>query len=240
MFGYDSALLAAVEIPPKDISDVLTTMRAMDSLFAEGDGLKWFNWLYLEVTDAVAARVAGGGFHDPAWLTELDVQFARLYFDALGVWLANGRPPGCWKAVFQRRGQTAIARVQFALAGINAHINHDLAKALVATCRQARRPPRHGTPRYADYVSINSTLDGLIDEARQKLQVRLLGDPLPTANRLEDTLAAWSAAAAREKAWINAEILWALRPGSALAGRFLDAIDGLTTALGKVILAPVP
>jgi hypothetical protein len=48
----------------------------------DGDGLKWFNWLYLQVTQAVEARVASGGFADPAWLAQLDVQFAHLYFSA--------------------------------------------------------------------------------------------------------------------------------------------------------------
>jgi hypothetical protein len=31
--------------------------------------------------------------------------------------------------LFASRNQGAIARIQFALAGINAHINHDLRKA---------------------------------------------------------------------------------------------------------------
>jgi hypothetical protein len=30
-----------------------------------------------------AIRVAAGGFNDSAWLAELDVQFAALYFNAL-------------------------------------------------------------------------------------------------------------------------------------------------------------
>jgi hypothetical protein len=34
-----------------------------------------------------------------------------------------------------------------------------------------------------------------------------LGDPLPVASHLEDTLGAWSVSAAREAAWQNAGIL---------------------------------
>src|SRR5437764_1316745 len=134
MFPYDPQLAAAVAVPPAGIADVIRTMQSIDTLCVAGDGLKWFNWLYRQVTDSVAARVAAAGFSDPAWLAALDVQFAALYFGALKSWLAGGPTPGCWRVVLDRRNQAAIARIQFALAGINAHINHDLPIAIVATC----------------------------------------------------------------------------------------------------------
>lgn len=48
-----------------------------------------------------------------------------------------------------------------------------------------------GTPQYNDYTSVNPTLDGLIDEAKQQLNVRLPGDPLPAVSHLEDLIATW-------------------------------------------------
>ena len=84
MFRYDQTLLAAVQSRPRSIAEVLQTMRAIDAMCIDGDGLKWFNWLYLQVTAAVETRVAvAGGFTDPVWLAALDVRFAGLYFDAL-------------------------------------------------------------------------------------------------------------------------------------------------------------
>src|SRR5579863_3026265 len=126
MFPYDAQLAAATQATPQSISDVLQLMQTIDNTCVDEDGLKWFNWLYLEVTQAVETRVAAGGFNDPAWLADLDVQFARLYFGALASALRDQSSPGCWQALFERRNQTAVARIQFALAGINAHINHDL------------------------------------------------------------------------------------------------------------------
>jgi hypothetical protein len=73
MFPYDNTLAEVVKTAPNSIADVLTTMQDIDALCVPGDGLKWFNWLYLQVTKAVEDRVATGGFTDPAWLTELDV-----------------------------------------------------------------------------------------------------------------------------------------------------------------------
>ena len=60
MFPYDSQLLDAVSTPPASIADVIRTMQTIDSLCIAGDGLKWFNSLYLQVTQSVADRVAVG------------------------------------------------------------------------------------------------------------------------------------------------------------------------------------
>lgn len=87
---------------------------------------------------------------------------------------------------------------------------------------------------------MNSTLDSLIELAKKTLMVRLLGDALPPVSHLEDTIGAWSVAAAREAAWTNAEVLWAFRGMPDLYGRVLSGIDGLTTVAGKAQLVPVP
>ncbi len=141
-------------------------MQTIDNTCADIDGLKWFNWIYLQVTQAVESRVAAGGFHDSAWLSELDIRFAALYFNSLHAALTGAACPGSWQAVFSRRNQMRIARIQFALAGMNAHINHDLPFAIVATCKARNITPRHGTPQYNDYTALNTTLDGLIDAAK--------------------------------------------------------------------------
>jgi Family of unknown function (DUF5995) len=240
MFPYDQVLAAAVETPPQSIVDVLQTLQTIEATCIDGDGLKWFNWLYLEVTQAVETRVASGGFTAPAWLAELDVQFARLYFGALEGALSRNSTPDCWRTVFDRRNQTSIARIQFALAGINAHINHDLPEAIVATCGATATVPKHSSPQYADYTSLNTTLDSLIESAKHTLHVRLLGDALPPASHLEDLIAAWGVSAARETAWTNAEILWRLRWEPPLDSRFMDTLDDLTTVTNKTLLIPVP
>ena len=240
MFPYDLQLLAILETPPASVADVLATMQFIDDLTVDGDGLKWFNWLYSHVTQAVEARIEAGGFTDAVFLSELDVQFAQLYFNALKNFLSNAALPDCWGILFARRNQTALARIQFALSGINAHINHDLPSALVSTCQMQALTPQHGTTQYTDYTSLNSTLDSLIDEAKQRLNVRLLGDSLSDVTQLENTIAAWSVSAAREAAWNNAELLWHLRGEAGLTTAFLDTLDGLTSVVGKALLVPIP
>jgi hypothetical protein len=240
MFPYDAALLATVHTAAQSISDVLQSLHTIDTTCIDGDGLKWFNWLYLQVTQAVEGRVSSGGFNDPAWLSQLDVDFANLYFSALRSSLSGQAATTCWQVVFNSRNQPTIARIQFALAGINAHINNDLADALVSTCQKTGTIPDHGGTQYNDYTALNSTLDQLIESAKSTLNVRLLGDALPPISRLEDTIAAWNVSAAREKAWHNCEVLWQLRSSPALTSSFMDVLDGFTTVIGKTLLVPVP
>lgn len=239
MFPYDPQILAVISTPAQSIADVLRIMQTIENICSDLDGLKWFNWLYLQVTQAVETRVSAGGFTDGAWLAELDVQFARLYFGALATALSGQTPPGCWQVLFDRRADAAIARIQFALAGINAHINHDLPLAIVATCDATSTVPQHGAPQYSDYTALNTTLDSLIESAKQTLHVRLAGDALPAVSHLEDTIAAWSVSAARESAWRNAELLWQIRSLPPVASAFLDTLDGFTALVGKTLLVPV-
>jgi Family of unknown function (DUF5995) len=239
MFPYDSTLVAAVADPPQSVPDVVQILQGIQAVCADTDGLKWFNGLYLQVTLAVQARVNAGGFAQPAWIAALDVEFAGFYFAAIKAALTAGNAPGCWQSVFNLRNQTALARIQFALAGMNAHINHDLPQAVVATCQSTGIAPAHGTPQYYDFTSLNATLDSLINQARQDLDVRLAGDALPPVTHLENVLAAWSISAAREVAWNNAEVLWHLRDVPPVSATFMASVDLTTDAAGKTLLIPV-
>jgi len=238
MLPYDPTILAAVRVKPRSIADVLTIMQTIDATCADEDGLKWFNWLYMTVTEAIENKVAGGGFNDPAWLSGLDVLFAGLYFDALAGEISGGPCPESWKAMFSVRDQVKIARIQFALAGMNAHINHDLPMAIVSTCQATNTIPQHGTAQYSDYTSVNPTLDGLIDQAKQKLNVRLPGDPLPPVSHLEDLIASWDLATFREKAWDTAQSLWG--ESDAEINLRIGLRDAIVATLSAALLVPVP
>jgi len=116
------------------------------------------------------------------------------------------------------------------------------AKTLVSTRSLAHDDTRsvHRGRFWCRYPSLNTTLDSLVESAKQTLHVRLLGEVLPPVSRLEDTIAAWSVSAARESAWRNAELLWHLRAVPRLSSGFMDGLDGLTTVAGKALLVPVP
>jgi hypothetical protein len=239
-FPYDPTLITAVQTTPKSIDDVVSILESIDTTCQPADGLKWFNQLYLQVTEAVRTRVNAGAFENPSWMATLDVGFANYYLSAVRTALSAQPTPGCWQVFFDVRNQSQIARIQFALAGMNAHINHDLPLAVLDISRVTQIAPQHATPQYNDFTALDTTLESLIDQAKRELHVRLSGDSLPEVSTLEDTLAAWSLTAAREAAWNNAELLWHLEDAPPLAASFLETLDGLTALAGKTLLVPVP
>jgi hypothetical protein len=240
-FSYDNQLAVLVSNDPASINAVIQTLQAIDAVVdGSRDGLKWFNTLYLQVTLAVKERVAENDFADSqgaAFIANLDFVFANFYLSALRAWLAGGDPPESWRVLFEQRSNAALARIQFALAGVNAHINRDLAVAVSKTCSQAGNKPLHQTAEYQAYTAVNATLDSLIGQATRELMVSLPGDALPGANKVERAVAAWSVSAARESAWVNAEILSAIAGEPLLSQRFVDTLDGTAALAGKALLA---
>jgi hypothetical protein len=132
--AQDQSLSALVSAPdPNVIADVITRMQAIDDLLPDGDGVKWFNRLYLMVTRQVDTNPPGGEWQNPEWLLHLDVVFAGLYFGAVRNYLSGAGTASAWAALFESRYDPYIEHIQFALAGMNAHINHDLALAVLQT-----------------------------------------------------------------------------------------------------------
>lgn len=239
-FPYDLQLAALVTKDAASIAAVVETLRSIDSLLdGTKDGLKWFNSLYLKVTLAVQERVASGDFDTPqgaAFIASLDAVFANFYMAALRTWLTGGSAPGSWRVLFEQRPNAALARIQFALAGVNAHINRDLPVAIAQTCTQTNVMPAHATAEYRAYTALNETLDSLINEAKMELMVNLPGDSLPRAAQVETAVGAWSIAAARESAWVHAEVLFRVGAEPLLTGRLIDALDAAAALAGKALL----
>lgn len=211
-------------------------MQALLAPLAPADGVACFARLYLAVTEGVAARVGGPAFADPAFLARLDVRFAGLFF------AAAERPPPAWAPLFESRGEKGIEPLQFALAGMNAHINRDLPVALVATFEEAGIALEAGCPQHADYVRVNGVLATV--EAQVKAQyvprgLRLLDRLLHRCGGLDDVIAMWDVARARDAAWTNAAALWALRGDRALAAGFLDVLDRTVGMAGRGLLVRI-
>jgi len=127
-------------------------MEAILSPLGAADGVACFTRLYLAVTRGVQERLAGVTFADGAFLARLDERFADLFFAAVE------RPPPAWAPLFEARARKRIAPLQFALAGMNAHINRDLPVALVQTCVEAGVALEEASPQHADYVRVNGVL----------------------------------------------------------------------------------
>jgi len=208
-------------------------MQALLAPLAPADGVACFTRLYLAVTEGVAERLAGVEFADPTFLSQLDVRFADLFFAAVE------RPTPAWAPLFESRTRKGIAPLQFALAGMNAHINRDLPVALVATCEAAGVALEEGSPQHADFVRVNGVLAAVEAEVKAQYvphRLHWLDFLVHRFHRLDDVVAMWDVARARDAAWTNAEALWALRHDRALAARFLDTLDRTVGLAGRGLL----
>lgn len=122
MFPYDPQLFTIFSSPAQTIPQLVAALAQVDGICDDGDGVKWFNRLYLQVTRVVQARVDAGGFLDPDWLRQLDLQFGQLYFSAMSALLQGSPCPDCWRFPVAQSGaryadRTGQERVPCPLVG---------------------------------------------------------------------------------------------------------------------------
>ncbi|HEY2384585.1 MAG TPA: DUF5995 family protein [Terriglobia bacterium] len=229
----DQQLLKIVTDPkPANIAEVIDRMDRLEAVLQITDGLIWFNWLYRLVTNNVDLS---SGWTNPEWLTRLDVIFANMYFGAIETELGGvGRTPKSWQALFEARRKPGIDRIQFALAGMNAHINHDLALALLQTDRESGIVPSKTSLEHQDFESVNSILEAALPQTLNMLAAGVLGATAQDTGKIGRLLAMWNVRAARNLAWDFADHL---RDLNAVSGRVaLTAQDQMTGTLGRALL----
>jgi hypothetical protein len=225
---------------PGRVGEVVETMRALEEALPAGDGVRAFTRLYRAVTEAVDERVRRETFADVRFTRWLDVVFANLYFRALRAHvLGPKRPPRAWAPLIEARSRRGIAPIQFALAGMNAHINRDLPLALVATCREHGVAPLHGGPQHADFCAIDPLLADTERKVKAELATGIVGWADEALGDLDSVVAMWNVRRARAAAWVNAETLWALRGVPFAAGRFAVTLDRMVGFAGRGLLRPL-
>ncbi|MGW2231545.1 DUF5995 family protein [Streptomyces formicae] len=221
--------------PAHGVDGVLARMRALGADWPPRDGVAVFNRVYLSVTEEVGRRIDGGTFTDPAAATALDVRFAERYLRAVHAAASGRRPPACWRPLFQYRRHPGVRPLQFALAGINAHIGHDLALALVDTCRTLRCEP-------ADLEDEFDRVGDVLVSLEERIREELMPGPdlLQVADPLTHLAGSWSLERARDGAWASARTLWALRDLPVVAEEFRERLDGAVGLVGRILLTPLP
>lgn len=227
--------------PVRSIDEAIAIMMSIDETLPDNDGVKWFNRLYLRVTVSVGKAVRSAQFHDPAFLTELDVVFANLYFSALAAGLTDtGAAPSSWRPLLEARNSPGIARIQFAIAGMNAHINRDLPDGIVRSFIAMGGDPLTDERRETDFNSVNDLLERVEAEVKVEFTQGLVGVVDRVGGSVDDAVAMWKIRAARSAAWTNAQVLWGLRDLPRLRDRFFGRLDGLVGLTGRGLLQTRP
>lgn len=218
------------------IADVIVRMRAIDASLPRKDGVAYFNRLYLQVTEAVATAAAGSTWQDPRFLDRLDVVFAGLYFDAEQTIASGGPCPIAWRPLIEVRAEPR-SPIQFALAGMNAHINHDLPLSVVQTCEELGIAPTDDTAAYADYQHVNAILKTVEGQVAGWFDTGVIADVEDvTPRQVDDALAMWSIVEARDLAWDHAQVLWQLRALPELARSYADVLARTTELASRAML----
>lgn len=212
---------------------VLGRMRALGADWPAGDGLAVFHRVYLAVTEELVRRVAAGEFPDRRAAGALGGIFAEHYLDAVEAAAEGTRPPACWRPLFQFRRHPGVRPLQFALAGINAHIGHDLPLAVVETCHALGCVP-------ADLEDEFERVGAILVLLEERIREDLMPGPdlLQIADPLTHLVGTWSLARAREAAWSAARLLWGLRDAPDLADEFTERLDAGVGLVGRCLLTP--
>jgi len=231
-----SAALPVPDAPVVSVAAAIARMEAIAAALPAADGLACFNRMYLDVTRQVNNQLGQGFFVDQAFMTQLDVTFANLYFAAAGTADTPAAAPLAWRPLAEQRAVPGIEPVQFALAGMNAHINHDLPIAMVSTCTALATTP---DPHSADYQKV----DQLLDAAEQSIRQSLESAAEQTVDRhltaVANLVTSWTINSARDLAWNNTLLLWAVRHDPIARGLFLDTLAASTALASRMLLVAV-
>ena len=192
--------------------------------------------MYLHVTELVGRAAAARSFEDTAFMERLDCVFAGLYLDACHA--TDASRSSAWQPLFELRAQTSTAGLQYALAGMNAHINHDLALALVRTCRQLGRT-LDSPGVHADFLAVNVILADAVREVRESYLRGVALQVDRAASPVLDVVGSWSIEKARDAAWLGATVQWALQGEPDACEAYLRSRASIVGLVTRQLLAPV-
>ncbi|WP_276257357.1 DUF5995 family protein [Haloglomus litoreum] len=202
--GGDPEILSLLAAPYGSVEEARDRLDALRREFADrGDDRAVFLTVYARTTEAVAARIERGEFEDPEWVATYLVAFANRYRQAChnyerGALSAVADP---WQLAFDSAAEPDSLVAQDALLGVNAHINYDLAFALVDAGIERDR-----TARYADHCDVTEVLRTIVDDIQDLLASEAPGLVAvdESLGRADERLAIFTIDECRASAWRNA------------------------------------
>ena len=222
--------------PGPSVQDVITRLRSIDDELPPGDGVAVFNGMYLTVTESVAAGLQGATvFQNPEFMEQLDVTFASFWIDAYDADATD--VPKAWAALFERRHDRAVLPIQFALAGMNSHIGHDLAVAVIQTCGQLGTSPEHPEVHH-DYEAVNQLLAACESKVRRTFLTEAGRQVDAEVGPVVHLVDSWNIDKARDAAWVNVEAMWAIRGIALLGDRYRAALASTVGMASRCLLTP--
>jgi hypothetical protein len=138
--------------------------------------------------------------------------------------------------LFDGNQERGVAPIQFALAGMNAHINRDLMIAVVRVCEEMNLTVGGDSPQKRDYDKLNPILQEVETSVRAWFLEGLVAEFDGMFERVDTIIANWSLVEARSAAWNHAETLWRIRNIDFVEEAYIDGLDGLVGFAGRGLL----
>ena len=221
------------------VSDLIDELRALESALSTANGVKWFVRLYRDVTEALALELHAGDLEDPAFLELLVLVYGNSVLNVCeDMERRSNRIARAWAPLYERRNDHRVAPLQFALAGLNAHTNHDVPIGLVHACRSTGIAPDGDSPQYRDYMRMTTLLRRTTDQVKEWLLTGAVAELDHSFGDVDDVVAIWSLQRARQAAWTSGEVLWELRGNKSLAVAYVGVMDRLAGLAGRALLVP--
>jgi hypothetical protein len=193
------------------------------------DAAGYFPALYVRVTSDIATRIHDQQFEDGDRMERLVDAFAGYYIRARH---AEIPVPKCWQATWDVAADPSLVIAQHLLLGANAHVNHDLAQAIVEIA-----------PHYGGLDALRDDFD-IVNDILAATFVTVIRD-LDHVSRWASEAAMlgggrlfnFSMRAARSQAWGTAERLYPLdKPGRR---EYMRELDRLVSILAYMITRPM-
>ena len=221
------------------VSDLISELRRLEGALSPGNGVKWFIRLYREVTESIALELKGGELEDPVFMELLVLVYGNSVLNVTeDAEQRSSRIARAWAPLFERRNDHRVAPIQFALAGLNAHTNHDVPIGLVHACRSTGIEPDSDSPQHRDYMKFTTLLKRTTEDVKGWLLTGALDELDVTFGELDDIVAIWSLQRARQAAWTSGEVLWSLRDNDRLTVAYVGVMDRLAGLAGRGLLLP--
>lgn len=223
-------------LPVPEVDAVLARMRALERALPPDDGVAVFNGVYLSVTEEVSARIGAGALGSPGRAAVLAGVFAARYLAAVSGGDTDGdrAAPACWRPLLGMRRHGGIAPVQFALAGISAHVGHDLALAVVDASLSLGVEP---AALRQDFDRVGELLASVEERIREELMPG--PDLLEMADPLTHLAGCWALGRARGAAWAASRVLWSLRGAPELFEECAGQLDAGAGLVARFLLTPL-
>ena len=206
-----------------------TVDELRDIALEADDAAGYFPAVYVRVTGDIGAGIRDHRFNDGERMERLIDAFAGRYIQARH---AQIPVPRCWQAAWDAAADPNLVIVQHLLLGINAHVNHDLAQAIVEIA------PQYGGLEALrdDFDAINDVLGGAFNEVIRDLDhVSRWASEAAMAGG--GRLFNFSMRAARAQAWGAAERLYPLDEAGRRA--YVRELDRLVSILAYMVTRPM-